>query len=198
MREESEEFQAMAQARARVDVALRRQRELSEEKERALARQSRIQIETDALDTQCKSLEQIETSSRAEVDTARVAVESEQASLATMQNALSEAVDDEARHRDELIVRRSRLASLEELDDRGEGLVDAARALLTQDSADIIGQISELFTVPEALELPTAAALGSRLQGVLVGSRDAARQSIWHVSLRIEMVVSSWRVTGLS
>ncbi|MEE2785738.1 MAG: hypothetical protein VX589_00255, partial [Myxococcota bacterium] len=119
-----------------------------------------------------------ESSCRLEVEQAKENVASLEVKLSAVQSDLSACLEQESQRRDELVALRSRLASLEELDERGEGLAEAARELLSRNLPDVIGQISDLFTVTETLELATAAAVGPRLQGVVMASRDVGRQQL--------------------
>ncbi|MFK7991440.1 MAG: chromosome segregation protein SMC, partial [Sandaracinaceae bacterium] len=86
------------------------------------------------------------------------------------------------RLRGQLAQKRSRLRSLEEIQQRFEGVGKGVRALMTR-YADtpvsrlekgILGLVADRIECPEAMTQALAAALGERLQHVVVRDRDAA------------------------
>ncbi|MEO1172777.1 MAG: hypothetical protein AAFX94_12125, partial [Myxococcota bacterium] len=87
--------------------------------------------------------------------------------------------------RDELSARRSRLSSLEEITRRLEGFSDGVRTLMGQDGEPVIDGVQAL--VPEILEVPAEfevafeAALGDRLQYLIVDDHGVARRGIDHL-----------------
>ncbi|MCB9667811.1 MAG: chromosome segregation protein SMC [Myxococcales bacterium] len=89
--------------------------------------------------------------------------------------------------RGQLVQKRSRLSSLEEIQRKFEGMESGTRAIMTRyvrehggdANAHVVGLIADRIGCPEPLTAPLAAALGERLQVVvlddLAGTADAVR-----------------------
>ncbi len=84
-----------------------------------------------------------------------------------------------------LAERRAKLESLEEIQSQYQDLNEAARALLLSrntdgplDNAQLIGLVADLIEVPQAYEGPIAAALGDRLQYLVIDRPEDARIAI--------------------
>ena len=85
--------------------------------------------------------------------------------------------------RNELHRRRSRLVSLEEIQERYEGFARGTRAVMQQadritDAEAIRGVVADVVRAPELLEVAVEAALGDRLGGVLVTETHVGVQAI--------------------
>lgn len=87
--------------------------------------------------------------------------------------------------RDELSERRSRLSSLEEIARRLEGFSDGVRTLMGEDGQPVLEGIRtlvpEIMEVPEELEGALEAALGERLQYLVVAGHEVAKRGIEHL-----------------
>src|SRR5690606_19774343 len=89
------------------------------------------------------------------------------------------------RLRGELAERRSRLRSLEEIQQRFEGVGEGVRALMRASGADerardakgILGLVADRIECPPELTEALAAALGERLSHVVARDRAAAREA---------------------
>ncbi|HEY8426869.1 MAG TPA: chromosome segregation protein SMC, partial [Sandaracinaceae bacterium] len=90
------------------------------------------------------------------------------------------------RLRSELAERRSRLRSLEEIQQRFEGVGEGVRALMKAFGADehariekgILGLVADRIECPPELTEALAAALGERLQHVVARDREAAMEAV--------------------
>ncbi len=90
------------------------------------------------------------------------------------------------RLRNEVAQRRSRLRSLEEIQQRFEGVGEGVRALMTKYAPDpiareqkgVLGLVADRIECPEDLTEALAAALGERLQHVVVRDAAAARAAL--------------------
>ncbi|MEO0592462.1 MAG: chromosome segregation protein SMC [Myxococcota bacterium] len=87
--------------------------------------------------------------------------------------------------RDDLSERGSRLASLQEIARRLEGFSDGVRTLMGGGDEPVIDGIRavapEIMEVPEAFEVAVEAALGERLQFLIVDDHRVARDGIDHL-----------------
>ncbi|MGE3632704.1 MAG: chromosome segregation protein SMC, partial [Sandaracinaceae bacterium] len=114
---------------------------------------------------------------------------------AELNQFLSEIRESDAvleRLREELAQRRSRLRSLEEIQQRFEGVGDGVRALMTRyvpsaergneiadrEAAGILGLVADRIDCPEALTEALAAALGERLEHVVMKDAAAASRAL--------------------
>ncbi|MBS1119258.1 MAG: chromosome segregation protein [Deltaproteobacteria bacterium] len=85
--------------------------------------------------------------------------------------------------RTELHRRKSRLVSLEEIQERYEGFARGTRAVMQQadaisDTDSIRGVVADVVRAPESLEVAVEAALGDRLGGVLVSEPEVGLAAI--------------------
>jgi chromosome segregation protein len=85
--------------------------------------------------------------------------------------------------RTELHRRKSRLVSLEEIQERYEGFARGTRAVMQQadsisDTESIRGVVADVVRAPELLEVAVEAALGDRLGGVLVSEPEVGLAAI--------------------
>ncbi|MCB9638834.1 MAG: chromosome segregation protein SMC [Myxococcales bacterium] len=87
--------------------------------------------------------------------------------------------------RQHLAERRAKLESLEEIQAQYQDLNEASRALLLSrdtdgplDNAQLLGLVADLIDVPQAYEGPIAAALGDRLQYLVIDRPEDARVAI--------------------
>ena len=117
---------------------------------------------------------------RQAIDADRTAADTErketQDAIATKRKSLQQAQRNHTEARDALEKKKSRLHSLEEIHARYEQSPEAVRALL-QRGGPLEGRgrlLVDLFEAGSDLELPIEAALGSRLQAVVVDDVDIA------------------------
>ncbi|MEM9491425.1 MAG: hypothetical protein AAGC55_19930, partial [Myxococcota bacterium] len=89
--------------------------------------------------------------------------------------------------RSELALRRSRLQSLVEINQKYEGFTGGTRAvmeaadILVADGGEIRGLVADVISAPAHLETAVEAALGERLGGILVSSREVGARAIDHL-----------------
>ncbi len=121
---------------------------------------------------------------RTAIETDRQVQELERADLAKRLQASRARLEEERRalhdKKDALQKRRGRLSSLEEIHARYEQSPEAVRALLKR-AGPLEGRgrlLVDLFEADSALELPIEAALGTRLQAVVVADREAAEAAL--------------------
>jgi chromosome segregation protein len=105
--------------------------------------------------------------------------------LAELRRAVQESDRDVERRRVELAERRSRLRSLEELQQRFEGVGAGVRAVMQRfggdaatqgERASVLGLVADRLDIPAELTQAVAGALGDRLQDVLVRDGEAAAE----------------------
>jgi len=80
--------------------------------------------------------------------------------------------------RDSLSAARSKLSSLEELRDKFEGYEDGVRALMLSEQAGVLGPLADLIHAHKEHEAAVEAALGERLQHIVVEDIDVARRCV--------------------
>lgn len=105
--------------------------------------------------------------------------------LEELRGAIKESEQQLERLRGELAERRSRLRSLEEIQQRFEGVGEGVRALMRASGADerardakgILGLVADRIECPPELTEALAAALGERLSHVVARDRVAAREA---------------------
>ena len=136
-------------------------------------------------------------------DADKAAAELERAEGARALQSLRQELDGKrkelAKRADELHKKKARLHSLEEIHARYEASPEAVRALLKRGGPlDGKGKLLvDLFEAPGDLELPIEAALGARLQAVVVHDEDAAAAALDHLAAdhkakgRAELLVES-------
>jgi chromosome segregation protein len=117
---------------------------------------------------------------RASLEQDKIAADVERANHATAIKAAREKLNEANRalsqKKDELQKKKGRLTSLEEIHARYEQSPEAVRALLKR-GGPLEGRgklLVDLFEASRELELPIEAALGTRLQSVVVPDKDAA------------------------
>ncbi|MBI1947305.1 MAG: chromosome segregation protein SMC [Deltaproteobacteria bacterium] len=140
---------------------------------------------------------------RVRLDQEKTAAELERAegarALQTLRADLEGKRKELQRRADELHKKKARLHSLEEIHARYEQSPEAVRALLKR-GGPLEGKgklLVDLFEAPSDLELPIEAALGARLQAVVVQDESAAAAALDHLAAdakakgRAELIVES-------
>jgi chromosome segregation protein len=119
-------------------------------------------------------------------------------SLEEQKVALEEATTKAHDEREVLGERKSRLASLEELYTSYERSPEGVRALMQREGnaeRGVRGLVADLFEAPEGIERAVEAALGSRLQAIVVETPQAATDALDYLhdsqQGRAEVVVAS-------
>jgi chromosome segregation protein len=148
------------------------------------ARTARLAGEVEALRKDEATLEQARTEAAARVDATRhLSAElaerkgQEEEALARTRQAFAENELQVISLREELADKRSRLASLQELQQHYEGFDRGVRAVMLRGGGaprerGVFGLVADVLTVTPRYERAVEAALGERLQNVLVESRE--------------------------
>ncbi len=109
-------------------------------------------------------------------------LESLKQTIASKEAALESSITERDSIRDSLSAARSKLSSLEELRDRFEGYEQGVRAVMLakkegkQDAAGVVGTLADLMNTGERHEAAVEAALGHRLQHIVVEDVEAAKR----------------------
>ncbi|MEO0814081.1 MAG: hypothetical protein AAFY60_14555, partial [Myxococcota bacterium] len=115
----------------------------------------------------------------------RLEHEQQQEALQDAKADVAASAEDVQTARDELSERRNRLASLEEIARRLEGFSDGVRTLMGENGQPAIegirGLVPEIMEVPAEFESAIEAALGDRLQYLVVDSHAVAQSGIAHL-----------------
>jgi chromosome segregation protein len=180
----ADEAQSVVRARTAREAASRRERELR-------ARTSTSQATLEHLEAQREALvhARVEAARRlaeAEEDALEARARREAAEAARLDHErLARAAEDEERGaREQLAGARSRLRSLEELESRREGVAEGPRSVLARGAeAGVVGLVTESLSPPAHLEKAVAAALGDRLQAVVVTDMTRALGAVEHLKL---------------
>jgi chromosome segregation protein len=148
------------------------------------ARREKLRAEIDALHAQEQELDHARTDVLQRVEESRVnAAElaekktQEEEALARTRAEFTESEIQVISLREELADKRSRLASLEELHKNYEGFDRGVRAVMVRAGEQfreqgIFGLVADVLTAPQRYERAVEAALGERLQHVIVESRE--------------------------
>jgi chromosome segregation protein len=165
----SEAAQMIVRARAVRDAASRREQELLA---RAVSAQDEVEsliAQRDVLARQLRESQDRLRQADEQVETARTERDAAEATRLAAEGEARAGEDRERRAREHLAGTRSRLRSLEELEARREGVGEGPRAVLARGAeAGVLGLVSENLSPPAELEKAVAAALGPRLQAVVV------------------------------
>lgn len=158
-------------------------------RQETLARRERLKDDRSELENRRSDTQIRASQARNELDELHQQQVSARQSQAELQKQLAELrqqFSDNERQIDQarqtLHARRSRLRSLEEIQSRYEGVGAGVRAIMTKFAADdaarervgLLGMVADAFECPEQFTQAVAAALGTRLQVLLVGDVDAA------------------------
>jgi chromosome segregation protein len=175
----SEAAQAISRATAERDTARQRAADFlarAEQGEEELAEAEPGRLETEA------ALEEAQlrlAEAEADIESAAHRREAAEVTRDEAQALAARAEMDARAAREALAAARSRLASLEELEARREGVAEGGRAVLKRaDGRPALGTLAEAFEAPVELEHALAAALGSRLEAVLVEDLAAAGDAV--------------------
>jgi chromosome segregation protein len=177
-RAEAQEIHALAQACAQAEASQHRVEDLH-------TRAQQAQAESDALaQRQPDAVHALEgaratlAGADARLNQARVHRQAQSQAHQAHRDQAEAARKHERAVTEALATVRGRLGSLEEIDARHEDLGDAGRALLAANVPGVIGPVADALVVPAELEQAVAAALGRRLQAVLVTDRAAAARAL--------------------
>ncbi len=177
-RQQTEETRAIAQATARRDNARRRSIELRErleesEQKRALAESNR----SEAIEQIENYREELQQADEAVLE-ARQRLETLLSKRESLSAELNSKIAQERKISEESVSTQSRLRSLEELENRREGMGEGCKAVLGGAMPGVLGAVPELFDVPANLERAVAAALGDILKGALVENLETGLQAV--------------------
>ena len=173
----------IATADAQLEALARRRDEASRRLERVLA-------ETDQHTTRVKDLEREGRrvdGALAELRQTRLDLGSQSDGFESRHEVLANEVargeSEVEALRTELHRRRSRLVSLQEIEERYEGFARGTRAVMQQaesisDTHAIRGVVADMVRAPELLEIAVEAALGDRLGGILVSEPEVGFAAI--------------------
>ncbi|MDR0966726.1 MAG: chromosome segregation protein SMC [Myxococcales bacterium] len=145
----------------------------------ARAEAARVEIAT--LQERICELEAARESALAKLNEARqlkIALEARRAdeenNLATLRMALVESEVRLIAERETLGDKRSRVGSLKEIQENYEGFGRGVRAVMGRKKSDVLGLVSDLIRAPVHLEKAIEAALGERLQTIVVPGQESA------------------------
>ncbi|MFC4453350.1 chromosome segregation SMC family protein [Deinococcus sonorensis] len=190
---------ALAATRERLDVAQREARRLDAqltqaraEHSRAAEQQARAEAQHSTLSHEAATLQQALTTQRPDHEQALAALALAQsaraeaeAALAGMGEAGTTLRERQRQLQAELSAVQAARAPLQRERTRLEGLLNSyarygegARHALNSDHPGIVGSVADLLTVPADYETALGAALGRRLEQVVVQSADDAREII--------------------
>ena len=102
----------------------------------------------------------------------------EENTLARVRMELAESEVRLIAQREALGDKRSRLHSLEEIQENYEGFGRGVRAVMGRKQSDILGLVSDLVRAPADLEKAIEAALGERLQTIVVSTQKSALEQL--------------------
>ena len=166
----------MAEIRNEIAAVTRRREDAQRRVARLTEERSAIAQQIDATDRELGAHRQTVTSLRARVDTS----EGEKERRAARVRALAEERRRCERELNELqgrlVQAQSRRGSLEEIERNFEGYQPGVRAIMAseQPSDGVLGVVADVIGTPPEYERAVAAALGDRLQYVIVEQADAA------------------------
>ena len=190
-REAADAAQAEVRTRAAREAASRRERDLRTRAATAQAALEHLEAHREGLVLAREDATSRAAEAEVEVAEARHRRESAEASRLEHERAARGAEDEERQARELSAASRSRLRSLEELESRREGVSEGPRSVLARGAeAGVLGLVAESLSPPIELEKAVAAALGDRLQAVVV--TDMARSLA-----AVELLKSSGRGRGV-
>ena len=165
---------------ARLDAARRESEQLGTQRAQAEQHHAQLRERTRVLETQMATWSQRAESVEQALEEVRAQVHTHAQRIAAL--------------KDELSVRRSRLASLEEIAERMEGYSDGVRTLMAPDAAEtgteppaaaisegIKAVVTDILEAAPEYETAIEAALGERLQYLVVDGEHTATQAIAHL-----------------
>lgn len=168
----------LASGQSHLENMVRQRAELQERAE--LSR-----TEAQALEVQIAGLEEVRQRALDKLGEARqlrISLEERrEAEENTLARVRMELVESEVRliaQREALGDKRSRLHSLQEIQENYEGFGRGVRAVMGRKRNDILGLVSDLVRAPAHLEKAIEAALGERLQTIVVPTRQSALEQL--------------------
>ncbi|HTR49199.1 MAG TPA: chromosome segregation protein SMC [Kofleriaceae bacterium] len=176
----------VATAEAQVEALGRRREEASRRHERVVSEADQHQDRVRELEREGRKVEH----ALAELRQTRLDLGSQRDGFAARRELLAEEVArgeaEVETLRTELHRRRSRLTSLEEIQQRYEGFQRGTRAVMQQAAAiggdaEIRGVVADVVRPPEQLEVAVEAVLGDRLGGVLVSEPEVGIAAIGYL-----------------
>jgi chromosome segregation protein len=178
-----------AEVRARLEAARTELAALGRRRMDLEARQAKARGEREELGRQLRALESALQKSRdalSEVRQLKLSLEERREGAAEELGRLKQrSLEIEASLlalRTELGEKRSRLRSLKEIEERFEGYADGVRAVMRRRSQSeakgVIGLVTDVLAAPPELEPAVEAALGDRLQYVIVEHHEAGLEAI--------------------
>lgn len=154
---------------------------LKRQKEGEVRRQEAMKAEAEGLSGRIEELEKSETSIQERLASARSARQNlmekrtnGENDLAKVRQELVEAEVGLISLREELADKKSRLNSLKEIQGNYEGFGKAVRGVMSRCAPGVLGLVSDVVRANADVERAIEAALGDRLQTVVVESRDVA------------------------
>jgi chromosome segregation protein len=180
-----------AELRSRLEAARVARSALERRRVELEARQAKVRAERDELVRQLHTMEGSLASSRdalSETLELKLALEEKRETvLQELSGSRERAVELEAALlalRTELGDKRSRQRSLQEIEERLEGYADGVRAVMKRRAQNgpgsetaVLGLVADVLSAPADLEPAVEAALGDRLQSVIVADHEAALEA---------------------
>ena len=165
-----QENNARSLERRRGDLELRSGR-MAEEETRAGARAQELLAEVGAHETRLSSLH----GEKLDRDRDRAALEARRTLVETRHGEL----EAETRRLDsDLSKRRSRLASLLQIQNKFEGFARGTRAIMKHRAAEARGLLADIVRAPADIEIAVEAVLGERLGAILVENQDVGAGAV--------------------
>ncbi len=177
-RQEAEEAHAVARARADQTAAERRAVELRERAGQQSSEADRVASQQADLARQAEAARAALAEAEATIEAARAEARAAGDRRGAHREAAQAAHAEERRIAESLAGLRSRVASLEELERRREGLGEGSRAVLEAGGDHVLGAVPERLCVPAEYEAAVAAVLAERLSGVVVRDLAGAADAI--------------------
>ncbi|MBI3948621.1 MAG: chromosome segregation protein SMC [Armatimonadetes bacterium] len=177
-----ERAQALTNAQAELRSAARRATDLRQAAERAAQRLAGLDAREETQDAREETLKAKLADAAARSLALNEGIRRAEAARATLQRAAHLRSQQIADTRTEATARAARLRTLRELDEKGEGYREGARAVLqAQRDGRLKGRfvpVAELLEVAPEYEPAIHAALGDDLDALVAGSMDEAREAI--------------------
>ena len=171
-RREAQEIHILSRARADLDNSVRMQRDLAVRRERLIAQNKGHRERFDAHEAVCTDCESRLQDARQRQDAAENQLKETELAAEAARTNLDESVSRERVLRETIVTKTSRRDSLLQLEQRGDGLSDAARHILRAERPECSGTLSALWDVPAAYETALQSLLAAQLDGLVVDSID--------------------------
>ena len=148
------------------------QRDLAVRRERLIAQNKGHRERFDAHEAVCTDCESRLQDARQRQDAAENQLKETELAAEAARTNLDESVSRERVLRETIVTKTSRRDSLLQLEQRGDGLSDAARHILRAERPECSGTLSALWDVPAAYETALQSLLAAQLDGLVVDSID--------------------------